>query len=200
MPLFLKLLSEWGVTGIFQRDDSAVFRISFFFSFLLSFLLSFFFFFSPSSSPLKRWFWSAGFRGTEIVRLIMWIMYSRPTRCYLLQRRSDAQGWFWTVGIFLLPLSSSIDSTSSPGIHRHIAQSIGYAVISPLYRNSPSAWALCSTQGGGIIEMGESISVAGMYFSYSFVCFMYGSFFIVAHATHQVSESVLCHCKRPVCT
>ena len=39
--------------------------------------------------------------------------------------------------------------------------------------------------------MGESISVAGMYFSYSFVYFMYGSFFMVAHATHQVSDSII---------
>lgn len=48
--------------------------------------------------------------------------------------------------------------------------------------------------------MGESIRVAGMYFSHFFVYFMYGSFFMVAHATLQVSASVICHCKRLVCT
>lgn len=48
--------------------------------------------------------------------------------------------------------------------------------------------------------MGESIRVAGMYLSHFFVDFMYRSFFMVALATLQVSASVICHCRRLVCT
>lgn len=62
--------------------------------------------------------------------------------------------------------------------------------LSPLYRNFPSVLAVCSALGGGIFEMGESVSVAGMC-SYSFVYFMYESSPTVACATHQVSDIVI---------
>ena len=86
-----------------------------------------------------------------------------------------------------------------PGIHMLITHSTGYAFLSPLYRNFPSVLAVCSALGGGIIEMGESVNVAGMCF-YSFVYFMYGSFLTVAYATHRVSDIVIHPRERLVCT
>lgn len=99
--------------------------------------------------------------------------------------------------VFLLPQSLSRDSTSSS--RDSLAHHSQPWFLSPLYRNFPSVLAVCSALGGGIFEMGESVSVAGMC-SYSFVYFMYESSPTAAYATHRVSDIVIHPREGLVCT
>lgn len=129
------------------------------------------------------------------------------------QRESSIRGclslWrHWCSKLFLsnghLPASAEFVnrlSLSLPGFSRRYFSKHQICIHQPRDGNSAPALAACvGCTRGGITEMGESIRVAGMCLSHFFVYFMYRSFCMVAHATLQVSASVICHCRRLVCT
>lgn len=103
------------------------------------------------------------------------------------------------MGTFLLLLTLWTDSTSSSqDSHMYITQNTGYTSISPFVGILLQCWLLA-------VHWGRYHWNGGIYQGYSnvlllFLCVLYVQiFFMVAHATLQVSDSVIHHCKMPVC-
>lgn len=103
------------------------------------------------------------------------------------------------MGTFLLLLTLWTDSTSSSeDSHMYITQNTGYTSISPFVGILLQCWLLA-------VHWGRYHWNGGIYQGYWNVLLLFlcglcvQIFFMVAHATLEVSDSVIRHCRRPVC-